>query len=211
MNLRSSRHVDSVAATEVLVEVVVAGVELVVENVGHGDQLDRAALGRQGVRRGAGAAAAAAHECHLNHVGLARMNQRDGRLGEGRGRRDQAGGLEKITTRRSRLGIGHGGAPARRRVIGASLGLPCRRHSIFIEHTRPAGPVQAWTEIDHNESEAAQVAFRPYFSWACENVPETTAARRDNSSATEQAAMISASFRESCSLSPQPRRSRLRL
>src|SRR5271157_4590914 len=87
------------ATAVLLVELVVARFELVTENVGHRDELDRAALGRKGIGRGSGATTPAANQGHLDQVALARMDERDSRLRDGRGGRNQAGGLQKFTTR----------------------------------------------------------------------------------------------------------------
>src|SRR5208337_1624413 len=88
-----------IAATAVLlVELVVARFELVIENVGHCDELDRAALGRKGIGRGSGATTPAANQGHLDQVALARMDERNSRLRDGRGGRNQAGGLQEFTT-----------------------------------------------------------------------------------------------------------------
>ena len=65
-------HVDLVG--ELLLELLVAAAEAVLEDVGHGDQLDRPLLDRQGVGRRAGAAAAAADQGHLDRVVLGGMD-----------------------------------------------------------------------------------------------------------------------------------------
>ena len=91
-------HVDLVG--ELLLQLRVAAVEAVLEDVGHGHQLDRAVLGRQGVGRRAGAAAAAADQGHLDRVVLGGVDGRNGDPRQGRGRGDLAGVLQKLATRR---------------------------------------------------------------------------------------------------------------
>jgi len=94
-------------AEEVL-EVPVGAGEAVLEDVGHGDELDRAALGVDGVDGGAGAAAAAADEGDTDGVVLRGVDVRDGHAGEGRDGRDAAGGVQEFAARNSRgLRVGH--------------------------------------------------------------------------------------------------------
>ncbi len=59
-------HAQFFVATIFFVERVVTSLEFGIEYVGHGDELDRTTLGRQGIGRRAGAAAAAADQGHLN-------------------------------------------------------------------------------------------------------------------------------------------------
>ena len=113
-----------VAAAELLVELVVAVLELGVEDVGHGDELDRAARGVQGVGGGAGAAAAAADQGDLDRVALAGVDEGHRGLREGRGGRDDAAGLEEVTTRGGGLGVGHGLTPAQVGGIGGTREVP---------------------------------------------------------------------------------------
>ena len=61
-------------------------VEPVLEEVGHGDQLDLPAGDREGVAHGAAAASAAADQGQPDRVVLAGVDVRDGHAGQGRGR-----------------------------------------------------------------------------------------------------------------------------
>ena len=87
------RHVHLVA--ELLLDVPIAAVEAILEDIGHGHQLDGTALDRHGVGRCAAAAAAAADQGHLDRVVLGGMDMRDHRGRQGRGGGDAAGILQR--------------------------------------------------------------------------------------------------------------------
>ena len=70
MNRRSSGT--STLSANCLAQVVVAGLQAVFEDVGHGHQLDRPLLDRHGVGGGTRAASAAADQGHIDRVVLSR-------------------------------------------------------------------------------------------------------------------------------------------
>ena len=73
--------------------------QAVLEDIGHGDQLDRAVLDGQGVGRGAGAAPAAADQGHLDGVVARRVDVRHGHARQGRSGGESAGVFDEFTTR----------------------------------------------------------------------------------------------------------------
>ena len=79
-------HVDLMA--QLLLQILVTAREPVLEGIGHGHELDRTVLHRQGVGRGAGAPAAATDQRNLNRVVLRGVDVRDGDRRQGRGRGD---------------------------------------------------------------------------------------------------------------------------
>ena len=79
---------------------VVAAVELVLEDIGHRDQLDRAFLDVQRVVHRSAAATAAADQRDLDGLAVLRVNVREGDARERGDGGDLAGSFEEITTRR---------------------------------------------------------------------------------------------------------------
>ena len=71
-----------------LLELFIASVEPVLEDVGHGDELDGACLVESALLGRAGAAAAAADQGHADRVVLGRVDHRHGNARQRRGRRD---------------------------------------------------------------------------------------------------------------------------
>ena len=78
-------------------EVTVAAVELVLEDVGHGDEVRRPVRHGQGVVGRTGAAAAAADEGDLDRVVFGGVDGGNRHAGQRRGRRDAAGRLHHVT------------------------------------------------------------------------------------------------------------------
>jgi hypothetical protein len=74
---------------ESLREPALAVVEASLEDVGHGDELDRAALGGEGVVGRAGAPAAAADQGHLDGIVAGGVHGRDGHARQGGHGRDE--------------------------------------------------------------------------------------------------------------------------
>ena len=84
-----------IAAAETLIGAGHAGFE----NVGQGNELDRAVLDRQGIRGGAGAAPAAADQGHLDRVAFPGVCQRHAGTDQGRAGGELARPTQKGTTR----------------------------------------------------------------------------------------------------------------
>ena len=105
----------------------VAGLEAVLENVRHGDKLDRRATDGKRIGGSAGAAAATAHEGDLGGIVLSRMDEGDLDASQ---RRDGDGGFQEATTRGAEVeGVFHEEwlepcVGQRRSVNPAPLGFP---------------------------------------------------------------------------------------
>ena len=82
-------HVHRLGDVAVVLHRFEAGVEPILEGVGHGDELDGAALGIDGVEDGAGAASAAADDGHLDSAGFGGVYERNRYAGQGWRRRRQ--------------------------------------------------------------------------------------------------------------------------
>ena len=96
---------------EFLVQMVMAALEFLRKDIGHGDQLDRPVLDRQGVFPGAGAAAAAADQGHLDGITLGGMHLRDCQSRQGRGH----SGLTRLRNQfAARHAAAHSGSPSRK-------------------------------------------------------------------------------------------------
>ena len=105
-------HIDPIA--ERPLDVAIAAVEAILEYVGHGHQLDRAAVDRHGIASRATAAAAAADQGYLDRVVFGSMNVRDHRGCQGRGGGHAAGVLQKFSAGNKVLASGlHWWAPNR--------------------------------------------------------------------------------------------------
>ena len=77
-------------------EALVAGIEFVGEDIGHGHQFDGAIFDVQGVDDRAGAASAATDQGHLNRVAAGGMDIRDGHARQGGSGGETAGSLDKL-------------------------------------------------------------------------------------------------------------------
>jgi hypothetical protein len=98
------------AIGELLAEILVAGSKPVGKYVGHGDQLDGAALGAQGILGGAGAPAAATDQGHLNGIILAGVDLRDGHPRQGGRHGNPSGRLHHLAARQAAVGaLAHNG------------------------------------------------------------------------------------------------------
>ena len=108
------------ALAVLLAQALVGATHAIFEQVGHGDELGRPSGGLEGVRHGAGAASAAAHDGEADGVVLRGMDVRQGHAGEGRcGEGRAAAGKELAAGGVGGLGRGN----ARRR-----LRMVCRLH-----------------------------------------------------------------------------------
>ncbi len=93
-------------------QVAVAVLQTIRENVGHGDELGRAVLALEGVLGGAGAAAAASDQSYLDSLAGACVDVWDGQAGQGRRHGELAGRSQHFAARRVAVGgITHDGFP----------------------------------------------------------------------------------------------------
>jgi hypothetical protein len=95
------RHVDFV--TVLAFNSIVAAVELVFENIRHGDQLQRPAVAGKRIGRGAAAAPAATDQCNLDQLGARGVDLGERYAGQSRRGRDAARGLDKLAARGERI------------------------------------------------------------------------------------------------------------
>jgi hypothetical protein len=93
-------------------QVLVAAGQPTLEDIGHGDELDRAVLDGHSVARRTGAPAAAADQGELDGIALPRVDTRNHPCGQGRRCRDPTGVLQELTTRCAFVGnVAHNGFP----------------------------------------------------------------------------------------------------
>ena len=119
---------------------LVAALEPVLEHVGHGHELDRAALRGQRIGRGAGAAAPATNQGKLDRVVLTGMHRRDGHPCQGRRRNGPSRVPQKFTPRRTwHLGDVHEFLLRRMRASGRCAGIR-KRNADFASRAPARSP-----------------------------------------------------------------------
>jgi hypothetical protein len=88
-------------------DVVVASLQAIFEDIGHGDELDRATGGSEGIDGGTAPPPAASDKGDLDHIAALRMNICEPERREGRSGDDTAGGFDELASGRGFV-IAHG-------------------------------------------------------------------------------------------------------